>query len=126
MDETAISGWRIDFDGHWEFNKVDPSSVRIDVTQRDQFNNDDVGLAEALVREFIQNSSDAPSGSGPVKVRFSIRTVVGTEARDFAAGLEALKPHFEECGVDDRVRAQESFRVLAIEDFNTRGLTGAV
>ena len=52
--------------GNWEFNKADPSSVRVEVTQRDQFNNDDVGLAEALVREVIQNSSDAGEGSDPV------------------------------------------------------------
>jgi hypothetical protein len=43
--------------GYWEFDQANPSSVRMEVTQGDQFNNDEVGLAEALVREAIQNSS---------------------------------------------------------------------
>jgi hypothetical protein len=111
--------------GRWEFNEVDPSNVRVDVTQRDQFNNDDVGLAEALVRESIQNSSDAPAGHDAVKVRFSLRAVSGKEAQNFSARLSALRPHLKACGVDDGPLDEPSFRVLAIEDFNTRGLTGS-
>ena len=54
--------------GHWEFDTIKPSSVRMEVTQADQLNNDEVSLAEALVRESIQNSSDAFNGEGLVKV----------------------------------------------------------
>jgi hypothetical protein len=111
--------------GYWEFNKSDPSSVRMEVTQGDQFNNDDVGLAEALVREAIQNSSDVPAGAGPVKVRFAIRDVSGSVAKAMNAQLAGLRPHLDACGIDSSVIDADGFRVLAIEDFNTKGLTGS-
>lgn len=41
--------------GHWEFDTVKASSVRMEVTQGDQFNNDEVGLAEALVLISAEN-----------------------------------------------------------------------
>lgn len=111
--------------GHWEFNENDLSSVRIEVTQRDQFNNDDVDLAEALVREVIQNSSDAEDKSGqPVKVRFALSTISGSQAKWLCDQFEALRPHLAACGVDDAPLSETSVRVLSIEDFNTKGLTG--
>ena len=110
--------------GHWEFNSIDPSSVRQEVTQRDQFNNDEVGLAEALVREVIQNSSDARSGSEPVKVRFSLKTVSGAEAAQLRVLLDPLRPHLVASGVDTAPVGAATSRLLAIEDFNTWGLTG--
>lgn len=111
---------------NWAFNENDPSSVRIEVTQRDQFNNDDVDLAEALVREVIQNSSDAGDKAGqPVKVRFALTTLSGSQAEWFSGQFEALRPHLKACGVDDAPLSQGSLRVLSIEDFNTKGLTGS-
>lgn len=111
----------------WEFDSVRPSSVRMEVTQADQFNNDEVSLAEALVRESIQNSSDAPaSATSPVKVRFAIREVSGVEAKWFSDQLAPLLPHYKECEFDSEAMKAERFRVLAIEDFSTRGLTGSV
>ncbi|MBA7486071.1 hypothetical protein ES707_21624 [subsurface metagenome] len=112
--------------GKWEFDSVQPSTVRMEVTQADQFNNDEVSLAEALVRESIQNSSDAPAAPNvPVKVRFAIREVSGEEAMLLSEQLKALLPHFKECEIDAAPMRAERFRVLAIEDFNTRGLTGS-
>ena len=111
---------------HWEFNENDLSSVRIEVTQRDQFNNDDVDLAEALVREVIQNSSDAEDKSGqPVKVRFALTTITGVQAKWFSEQFEALRKHLDACGVDSAPLSDASIRILSIEDFNTRGLSGA-
>jgi hypothetical protein len=110
--------------GHWEFNKADPSSVRVDVTQRDQFNNDEVGLAEALVREVIQNSSDAPSGSTAVKVRFATRELAGRDAQTLQQLLQPLEPHLAACGIDAKPLSGSTVRLLTIEDFNTSGLTG--
>lgn len=109
----------------WEFNKSDPSNVRVGVTQRDQFNNDEVELAEALVREVIQNSSDAGTGSGPVKVRFSITQLDGVDAKALATQVSGLKSHLQACGIDLSPLAEDSCRVLVIEDFNTKGLTGS-
>lgn len=111
----------------WEFNKVDPSSVQIDLTQQDQFNNDDVPLSEALVREAIQNSSDAEPDSpqAPVKVRLAIKELNAAEAKTLNERIAPLAPHFDECGLDRASLEEGGVRVLSIEDFNTTGLTGA-
>lgn len=111
--------------GSWEFNKTDPSSVRVGVTQRDQFNNDDVGLADALVREVIQNSSDAGNGHAPVKVCFRLKTLSAKEADLLEMRFEGLLPHLEACNLELPVQAAEPVRVLTIEDYNTWGLTGS-
>lgn len=111
--------------GSWEFNKTDPSSVRVELTQRDQFNNDDVGLADALVREVIQNSSDAGEGAEPVKVRFAIKTLDAYEVELLESNFGSLKPHFAACDMSPGSGTDEPVRVLSIEDFNTTGLTGS-
>lgn len=111
--------------GSWEFDSVAASTVRMEVTQADQFNNDEVSLAEALVRESIQNSTDAAIGTAPVKVRFTIREVSGEDAQRLTAQLRSLRPHYKACGFDATAMNAERFRVLAIEDFNTKGLTGS-
>lgn len=111
--------------GYWEFDTSKPSSVRVGVTQRDQFNNDDVGLAEALVREVIQNSSDAGVGSDPVKVSFNLKALDPGEANGARAKLDGLIPHLEACGFNLPEATEGNIRILCIEDFNTRGLTGS-
>ena len=111
----------------WSFNTADPSDVEIEITQRDQFNNDDVGLNDALVREVIQNSLDAKAGDEPVKVCFSIQNLseIGDHAVEMLRdNIAPLKPHFEACYI--HVPKESSIRVLTIEDFNTNGLTGSV
>lgn len=111
--------------GRWQFNKADPSDVRQEITQRDQFNNDDVSLPEALVREVIQNSLDARIGSGSVKVSFNIKVLNGDEAEQLALNLKSLEPHLIECGLELPDDTEDSPRVLCVEDFNTSGLTGS-
>ena len=110
--------------GHWKFNEADPSSVLQEVTQRDQFNNDDVGLAEALVREAIQNSLDAVTGAGPVKVSFNIKELNDDETQQLHCYLADLTPHLEACGLPPSISLCGPATVLCIEDFNTTGLTG--
>lgn len=110
--------------GHWEFNTANPSDVRVEVTQRDQFNNDEVGLGEALVREVIQNSSDAGLPSGPVKVRFALREAKGAEAKYLAELLRPLQPNMLATKTDFTCIDEPVCRVLVVEDFNTRELTG--
>ncbi len=111
--------------GHWEFNSTDPSSVWIDPNQGDQFNNDDVGLGEALVREVIQNSSDAGIGNGPVKVRFQITKLQEQDVEKLRDYLQSLGPHLNACGFDGLPSHEDdAIQVLTIEDFNTKGLTG--
>ncbi|MBP3127362.1 hypothetical protein [Thalassospira sp. ER-Se-21-Dark] len=111
--------------GNWEFNEADPSSVRVGVTQRDQFNNDDVGLTEALVREVIQNSSDAGVGETPVKVCFQLKNLDSVEKNELLSKFESLEPHLLACGLKLPRGSMDDVRVLVIEDYNTRGLTGS-
>jgi hypothetical protein len=93
------------------------------LTQRDQFNNDDVDLAEALVREVIQNSTDAAAGTVPVKVRFAIRELGHPEAASLRGLFDGLRPHLAACRIDPASLDHERARVLVIEDFGTKGLT---
>lgn len=110
--------------GNWEFNVSRASDVQLGITQRDQFNNDDVGLADALVREVIQNSSDAHSSDEPVKIRFAIKEATPSERREWCALLADLQPHLSACDINYDEISNRSMRVLVVEDFNTLGLTG--
>lgn len=111
--------------GCWEFNKSNPSDVTLGVTQRDQFNNDDVGLADALVREVVQNSSDAGFDGACVKVCFQIKSLTGGEATSLRGYFKGLEPHLAACGMSLPDTGNANIRVLTVEDFNTRGLTGS-
>ena len=112
---------------YWSFNEANPSDVEMEITQRDQFNNDDVGLNDALVREVIQNSLDAHAGDEPVKVCFNIQKIdeLGDHVVEMLQNaIEPLRPHFEACNL--KIPYERDIRVLTIEDFNTKGLTGSV
>ena len=55
----------------WFFQVLSPAQVETEITQRDQFSNDNVTLNETIVRETIQNSLDAYEESNKqVKVTF--------------------------------------------------------
>jgi len=107
---------------------MDLGEVQVDPVHDEFFKAQD--LADALVREAIQNSLDArlPRGRSPVRVRFR-----------FASGAHALpaegvREYFD--GLDTHLQASaktihtilprhdESVPFLLIEDFGTRGLTG--
>lgn len=108
----------------WEFEVVPAKFVQQNPTQRDQFNNDEVGLTEALVREVIQNSTDAAATDEPVKVCFSVRNLNAENVAKLKTRFEKLRPHLQECNVDTSAIDAQSARVLVVEDFGTRGLTG--
>lgn len=97
-------------------------------TQRDQFDNDDVELVDALVRESIQNSLDAkkPGSQEPVSVRFQIDELSGQTLSHANKYLqpEVLNEHLRACDFSE-IRPLESMRTLIIEDFGTTGLTGS-
>lgn len=111
----------------WHFEPLSAALIEQEPTQRDQFNNDEVSLSEALVREAIQNSFDARDDeSVPVKVRFAIIDLDETGTAALASYVETLKPHLEGCGFDTTPLEQTSARALLVEDFNTIGLTGSL
>ncbi len=109
------------------FREIRADEVEKEVTQRDQFNSDEVELIEALVREAHQNSLDARAGTPaePVKTRIAFHTP-SEEDREFLvkvfAGLEA---HLRNCGIYPTPLDFGSPRFLVIEDFNTTGLRGS-
>lgn len=108
----------------WQFEEMPARFVQQNPTQRDQFNNDEVGLAEALVREAIQNSTDARSGAEPVRVCFAVHSLPDAEAKKLSSLLSALRPHLKQCGLSEQPLDAGAARVLVVEDFGTKGLTG--
>jgi hypothetical protein len=55
--------------------------VEQDITQRDQFSNDDVSLSETIIRESVQNSLDASSGDESA-VRVTYRWLTTSDGLD--------------------------------------------
>jgi hypothetical protein len=95
-------------------------------TQRDQFNNDDVDLVDALVRESLQNSLDAAAGD-TVRVRFSLHRQenAGREALLTLLDLGQLRQRLDACAIDPDSIGFADPKLLVIEDFGTTGLTGS-
>jgi hypothetical protein len=107
---------------------MDLGEVQVDPVHDEFFKAQD--LADALVREAIQNSLDArlPRSRSPVRVRF--RFAAGAHAlpaegvREYFDGLEA---HLQAAAKTIHTilpREDENVPYLLIEDFGTRGLTG--
>ncbi len=109
----------------WYFRDISEDPSEKELTQQDQFNNDEVVLAEALVRETIQNSTDAGiSDKIPVRVRFALSQPTSPESRNFFSSLlDGLTPHLQACGIAVPTGPQ---KFLVIEDFETTGLEGAI
>lgn len=95
-------------------------------TQRDQFNNDDVELVDALVRESLQNCLDAVDGE-TVRVRFSLHepTDEGCQVLVQQLDLEQLKARLDACSLTPESIDFTRPRLLVIEDCGTSGLTGS-
>lgn len=101
--------------------------VEQEVTQRDQFNTDEVNLTATLIRESHQNSADArgkSNAAGPVTTRIRLVEPLPSN-RDYFAGLfSGLAPHIDASGIDSSEFDLGMPRILLIEDFGTTGLTG--
>lgn len=109
----------------WFFRDISGDPSEKEITQKDQFNNDEVGLAEALVRETIQNSSDAQMvASRPVRVRFAFVTVETESGQKLYRNmLDGLAVHLDACKI---LVPTLPLRILVVEDFETTGLAGSV
>jgi hypothetical protein len=100
----------------WHFREMARGEINVDPVHDEFFKAQD--LADALVREAIQNSLDARRGHSTVRVR--IRLARGEHAlpRDVAAPyLNGLEPHLT-------LPDFESMPFLVVEDSGTRGLVG--
>ena len=110
----------------WHFRVMDPGEVHVDPVHDEFFKMQD--LADALVRESIQNSLDARRSRAPVRVRF--RFGVGSNALSAEAAEQyftGLGEHLEAVATSIHTvlpREDEPVPYLLVEDFGTRGLTG--
>jgi len=109
------------------FRKLGKGEMDRPPTQRDQFNNDDVELVDALVRESLQNSLDARDANGIVRVHFRLHDASPTHFEALARflDLENLRIHLRATKMLPDDVDLEQCRLLVIEDFGTTGLTGA-
>ncbi len=116
----------------WLFAKLDPAAVRRDPNETQLFKAEQADEGEyagtdALVREILQNSIDAGTGNGPVRVRLALHPASDLPGRDRLASyfnrLEAPLRHREvEFDADGVPQLSNGF--LVCEDFGTRGLSG--
>jgi hypothetical protein len=97
-----------------------------ELTQRSQFDSEQVGLAEALIRESGQNTLDASLSDRkePVRMRIAIVQPTGEDARFLADLLQPLKLHLDSCEIRISDQDLEHPSLLVIEDFETTGLRG--
>lgn len=112
----------------WHFSPQLPDQVELDVTQRDQFNNDEVDISETIVREAVQNSLDAAIDE-PADVMVAFRWVDKNKGLDpdfFKSLFEGQIEHARVAGLDIDALNFEEPRALIIEDYGTCGLTGSV
>ena len=110
----------------WHFPRLPSDQVETEITQRDQFNNDEVELSETIVREAIQNSLDAAKNDSLVKVKFSFLDVGnGLSPGCFVNLLKLQEDHAIASGLDLSMIDHDSPSALIIEDFGTIGLTGS-
>ncbi len=110
----------------WHFSPLPADQVAADITQRDQFNNDEVNISETIVREAVQNSLDAAvDNDGAVKVSFKwVDKESGINVEFFKGLFKGQEEHAKAAGLElDDVDFNKP-EALIIEDFGTTGLTG--
>ena len=112
----------------WRFSPQLADQVETEITQRDQFNNDDVDISETIVREAIQNSLDA-AVDDPCRVKVSFRWIDaehGLSSQFFKSLFDGQKRHAEAADIDTSQLDFDNPMALVIEDFGTCGLTGSI
>jgi len=110
----------------WHFEELSTKQVDLEVTQQDQFQNEEVDLPETLVRETIQNSLDArPANDGRALVRFRFVSDSSLEPGFMQQLFEGHLGHATAAGVDLSGIDFNHPSALIIEDFGTVGLTGS-
>lgn len=106
----------------WRFREMERNEIRNDPVEGEFFTPE--GLAEALVRESVQNSLDAKINDS-VRVRFSYfggSEPIGSPV--WQRYLNGLIPHVEASipGAIDQIPQDMAY--VLVEDFGTRGLSG--
>ncbi|MCL6639713.1 MAG: hypothetical protein K6T80_08575, partial [Firmicutes bacterium] len=95
----------------WKFRRMQPGEMNIDPIEGEFFSTEALGsLADALVREAIQNSLDARAGGERVRVRIAFpQPSAWLDGERRARYLEALWPHLaaEGSGLADLPQRRE-------------------
>ena len=104
----------------WHFRKMHRAEMNQDPVQEEFFTPE--GLADGLVREIVQNSLDASSTSGPVRIRFAFSSEA-LDADNAARYLAGLDIHLDAALGNGR-QLDAPMHFIVIEDFGTRGLRG--
>lgn len=112
----------------WHFRQMGRAEMNTDPTEGDFFNVDVLeNMADALVRETIQNSLDArrTDETSPVEVRFRLQSASADAEPAISQYFSGLWPHVEATNVlDEPPDSAEPVCWLTIEDYGTRGLLG--
>lgn len=115
----------------WRFRQMQPDEMNIDPIEAEFFSTEALGsLADALVREAVQNSLDARRPGERLAMRFHFpRTDAFLQGPSRDACLAGLEPHLRASRIgltaDVLPETDEPLSFVVIEDFGTRGLQGA-
>lgn len=112
----------------WKFRRMQPGEMNIDPIEAEFFSTEALGsLADALVREAVQNSLDARVDGGQLRMRIYFAAPGAMlEGERRAAYVAELAPHLNasRSGLTPPDVATEPLSFMTIEDFGTRGLQG--
>lgn len=111
----------------WRFRQMHPGEMNIDPIEAEFFSTEALGsLADAFVREAIQNSLDARREGEQLRIRIRFPAAETLPGPRSARYLMGLMEHFgaSRSGVARPPSAEEPMEFLTIEDFGTRGLQG--
>jgi hypothetical protein len=104
----------------WFFKEIEKGIPERDPRETEFFRITSPG--EAVVREFIQNSLDARTNQGMLKVKISFHSIRRERIGTFLDNT--LKSHLNACDLIDSVEYPENMSCLVLEDFDTTGLDG--
>jgi hypothetical protein len=112
----------------WRFRQMQPGEMNIDPIEAEFFSTEALGsLADALVREAIQNSLDARRPGSPLRVRVLFSTAGATlDGERKALYVAGLADHLSasRASLTKLPEADEPLDFVVFEDFGTRGLQG--
>ncbi len=112
----------------WRFRKQYPGEININPIQGEFFRTDSLeSIADALVREAIQNSLDAALSNSTVTVKFTFDITPDKNISEKRKELlSSLWSHLKApgTGLTDIPTKTNEVPVLVVEDFGTRGLQG--
>jgi hypothetical protein len=112
----------------WKFRQMNPGEMNIDPIEAEFFSTEALGsLADAFVREAIQNSLDARRNGEKLRIRILFPAPLAMPGqKEKAHYMTGLLEHFSasRSGIARPPTPEEPLEFMLIEDFGTRGLQG--